>query len=449
MRTADLHTGQTRTQAALYGLLGLPLAFVALPVYVHLPQHHARAFAMPLATLGMVLLFSRLLDALIDPRIGQAVDALYARSRRAVATVAVLLSLLLALGFQALFVVPQSLRAGGPGLWVWMGVALALCHVSCSALLVLHQAWAARQGGGVREQSRWVAWREGLGLLGVLLACVLPTLAGWWLTWAVLCASLAAGLWAWNRLARQWPSAPQASPATAMDVAAHAPGAHGLWQPWRHARFRRLLAVFTVNGMASAIPATLVLFFVQDRLQAPPAWQPVFLGLYFLAGALSMPLWLALIARRGLLPSWCWGMCLSVLSFSGVLLLGPGDLTAFALVCALSGMALGADLSVPGALLNQTIDACGQRGRSDGAFLGWWGLATKLNLALAAGLALPLLGAWGYAPGQRDPQALLALGLAYGLLPCLLKLLAIGLLWRGLMAPAVGLPVFVSGRNHV
>ena len=44
--------------------------------------------------------------------------------------------------------------------------------------------------------------------------------------------------------------------------------------------------------------------------------------------------------------------------------------------------------------------------------------------ALAAGLSLPLLGVWGYAPGRQDAQALMALSLAYGLLPCVLKLLA-------------------------
>jgi len=257
----------------------------------------------------------------------------------------------------------------------------------------------------------------------------------------VLCVALAAGLWTWHALDRRWP-APERPP-----LASEA--SSGLWQPWRHARFRRLLAVFMVNGMASAIPATLVLFFVQDRLQAPSAWQPLFLGLYFLAGAVSMPLWLALIARRGLAQAWMCGMLLSVLTFSAVLALGPGDLLAFAAVCALSGMALGADLSAPGALLNQTIEACGQRGRSEGAFMGWWSLATKLNLALAAGLALPLLGAWGYVPGQRDPQALQALGLAYGLLPCLLKLLAMGILWRGLVAPSAGLAFSISGRKHV
>jgi Na+/melibiose symporter-like transporter len=206
-----------------------------------------------------------------------------------------------------------------------------------------------------------------------------------------------------------------------------------LWQPWQHVGFRRLLAVFMLNGLASAVPATLVLFFVQDRLQAPKAMEPLFLGLYFAAGALSFPLWLKVIDRIGLLRTWASGMALSVLAFVSVVTLGAGDTTGFLVVCALSGMALGADLTVPGALLNQLIDRCGERGRTDGAFMGWWNLATKLNLALAAGLSLPLLGLWGYAPAQQGAQAVLALSLAYGLLPCALKLLAGLALYLGLM----------------
>ena len=62
--------------------------------------------------------------------------------------------------------------------------------------------------------------------------------------------------------------------------------------------------------------------------------------------------------------------------------------------------------------------------------MGWWNSATKLNLGLAAGAALPLLSLVGYVPGQRDPQALQALSLAYVAVPCGLKLVAAGLLWR-------------------
>ena len=52
--------------AVAYGLMGLPLAFAALPLYVILPNHYARQFGVPLAALGAVLLGARLLDALID-----------------------------------------------------------------------------------------------------------------------------------------------------------------------------------------------------------------------------------------------------------------------------------------------------------------------------------------------------------------------------------------------
>jgi Na+/melibiose symporter-like transporter len=184
-----------------------------------------------------------------------------------------------------------------------------------------------------------------------------------------------------------------------------------------------------LNGIASAVPATLVLFFVQDRLQAPTRMEPLFLGSYLLSAALSMPLWLAAVRRFGLARSWLAGMGLAVAVFVWAGTLGAGDAWPFIAICGLSGAALGADLVMPGAMLAGLIARAGDLGRSQGAYYGWWNFATKLNLALAAGLALPLLGLCGYAPGAREPQALQALTAAYCLLPCALKLAAAGLLW--------------------
>jgi glycoside/pentoside/hexuronide:cation symporter, GPH family len=91
-------------------------------------------------------------------------------------------------------------------------------------------------------------------------------------------------------------------------------------------------------------------------------------------------------------------------------------------------------------LLAGVIQRAGHGGRSEGAYFGWWNFATKLNLALAAGLALPLLQAFGYAPGSRDAQALTALTLAYCALPCVLKLAAAALLYTLWIRPAKGTP---------
>lgn len=390
-----------------YGLLGLPLAFVALPLYVILPNHYAREFGVPLATLGAVLLGARLFDAFIDPLIGRASDRLFARSPRAVLGFGAGAAVLLAAGFALLFFPPTR---APDALVLWATLVLVLTYAAYSALSVAHQSWGAMLGGDEAQRSRIVSWREGLGLVGVLLASVLPLAIGLPWTVAVFSALLALAWWAWTRA-----RAPQ--PGTDRHPAS-------LWLPFSRPAFRRLLAVFVLNGIASAVPATLVLFFVQDRLQAPRNIEPAFLGSYFLCAALSIPLWLKVVGRFGLARSWLAGMALAIAVFVWATQLGAGDVLPFIVVCALSGVALGTDLALPGAMLAGVIADAGDRGRAEGAYFGWWNFATKLNLALAAGLALPLLGLFGYTPGARGEEALTALVVAYCLLPCVLKLLA-------------------------
>jgi len=262
-------------------------------------------------------------------------------------------------------------------------------------------------------------------LLGVLLAAVLP---------GVLSAELARGLsllaWLYPPLLigaawLSWRGAPVPPQAARLSVDA------GLMRAWRNARFVRLLALFAVNGIAAALPATLVLFFVADVLQAP-AWGGPFLALYFLSGVLCLPLWVLLARRLGRMRAWAAGMLLASAAFAGAYALSSGDTWAFALVCLLSGAALGADLALPAALLADIAEGDGGNGAQAGAgaCFGWWNLVAKLNLALAAGLALPLLGWLGYRPGSVDDGARGALAAVYCLLPLALKLVAAALCWR-------------------
>ena len=102
----------------------------------------------------------------------------------------------------------------------------------------------------------------------------------------------------------------------------------------------------------------------------------------------------------------------------------------FRSICLLSGLALGADLALPPALLAGVIGDAGHSSQREGAYFGLWSWATKMNLALAAGISLPLLEWLGYVPGQPSEAGLRALVIAYALLPCLLKLVAAWLLWR-------------------
>lgn len=409
--------------SARYGLLGLPLAFVAVPLYVVLPQHYGQTLGVPLSLLGAILLLTRLGDALIDPWLGGWVDRLLHRPARARGAVLVSAAVLV-LAFVALFFPPVQ---GQGALLGWCAVTLLVTFGAYSLASVAHLAWGTRLGGVPVQRARLVAWREGFGLAGVLLANVLATQAGPGWTAVALACTLVMGL-----LALWRGPTPSGHAADSQSV----PSTSTLWRPWRFAGFRRLIALFLVNGIASAVPATLVLFFIHDRLQAP-AWAPLCLGAYFLTGALSVPWWLRVLARLGPMRSWALGMALATAAFACVNALGAGDTTGYLLVCLAAGWALGADLTAPGTLLTGVVQRAGQAGQAEGAFAGWWQWATKLNLALAAGLALPLLQALGYTPGARDPEALLALGLVYGGLPCLFKLLALALCWRWRHHPAL------------
>jgi GPH family glycoside/pentoside/hexuronide:cation symporter len=400
-------------QTLAYGALGLPLAMAALPMYVYLPQLYAQAGGMSLGLLGALLLGARVADAGIDPLLGAWAD----RARRRPLLVALALPFLAA-GLFGLMHPPAS------GAAAWLLLFMLITFFGFSLATVAYQAWGAEAGGNAAGRTRLTASREGFGLLGVLLAAVLPGL---------LSPELARGLsllaWIYPPLLLVaawlcWRSAPVAPRSS------RPPSAPGLMRAWRNARFVRLLALFAVNGVAAALPATLVLFFVADVLQAP-AWGGPFLAIYFLSGVLCLPLWVMLARRLGRMRAWAAGMLLACAAFTGAYGLGSGDTWQFALVCLLSGAALGADLALPAALLADIAEGDGeQNGAGAGACFGWWNLVAKLNLALAAGLALPLLAWLGYRPGSVDDEARGALAAVYCLLPLVLKLAAAALCWR-------------------
>jgi Na+/melibiose symporter-like transporter len=402
-----------------YALFGMPLAMVALPVYVLVPKFYADLTGLALGVIGAILLGARLLDAFVDPLLGAWVDA--GRRHRSYLRPILIALAPLAVGFALLFAPPADLSSTAAA--IWLAATLIAAYLGYSLASIAYQAWGAELAHDDAGRARVTTWREAAGLLGVLLAAIVPYAFGMRGLIALLALAL---LLAVTLLVH---AAPRPAPARAYESV----------NPWRAvlvplgtSRLRWLLAVFIANGIAAAIPASLVLFFIADRLQLE-SQSGVFLALYFLAGALSMPAWAWLARRWSLHAVWLVGMVAAVAAFVWAYRLGAGDFTAFAVICVMSGAALGADLALPPALLARVIDANGHGGSREGTYFGLWNLVNKLNLALAAGIALPVLESLGYREGSRDAAALDALSIAYALLPCALKLAAAALLlfaWR-------------------
>ena len=389
-----------------YGGLGLPLAFAALPLYVHLAPFYSGVIS--LSVLGVILLALRFLDAVIDPLIGALFDR-FPHPRTLVA-----LSLpVLGLGWIGVFTLPASLPVVP-----WLIGMLTLTTVGYSLATVVHTSWGARLSNVPHERTRLFAAREGFGLLGVVLAAALPT---------VLAPTLAEGLarmgWIFSGLLLVFAALTLVA-TPPMQRSARSPGLRHMLRPLANPAFARFVPGYLLNGVAAALPATLVIFFIDDVLQLA-SHSGLFLVIYFLSGALGLPLWVRLAKRIGTLDAWLLSMGLSIAAFSGAFWLGAGDLVGYALVCAASGLALGADLALPPALVADMIDADAHP--QPGAYYGLMSFFAKLTLALAAGLALPLLDLWGYAPGGGQ---LFALSATYALLPIVMKLGALAWFWR-------------------
>lgn len=420
----------TRHSAAsllAYGGLGLPLAMAALPIYVHVPKFYADTLGLSLASIGFLLLLARAFDAVQDPLLGYWSD----RTRQSGRGRGVWIGVgapLLALGMIGLFVPPNLSPSG---LSVWLVMMLLVVYTAYSMITISYQAHGAEMSADANERTRIVSFREGLGLIGVFLAAALPEILS-------KASGARAGFAQFSYLFGplivilalvMMRSSP---PAVTTHVSDEKRIFAVMLKPFGNASFRPLLWIFVMNGIAASIPATLVLFFIEDAIQRPDLTAQ-FLIAYFAAGAAGMPLWVRLSSRIGKGRAWFCGMILSIAAFVWAFLLGPGDATAFFIICIMSGLGLGADLALPPSILADVIDIDERagKGRNEGAYFGLWNLVTKGNLALAAGVALPLLGWLGYAPkGAHTAEVLSALAAVYALLPCMLKAVAALLLWR-------------------
>ena len=405
-----------------YGLPGLPLAALMLPLFVTLPAFYAVDLGLGFATVGAVLLAARLWDMVTDPMIGFLSDRWFGPFGRRRPWLVAGTPLVL-VGAGLLFMPGET--ATWPHLLLWT----MLLYLGGTMILLPYAAWGAELSHDYHQRSRIAAWREGMVVVGTLAAAGLPVLLGAdrgetlrviaWALWIVLPLSLVVTL--------------RTVPEPRGEAGAPVGWRGGLAVIWRNGPFRRLIAAYFLNGIANGLPATLFLLFVEYVLEKPE-WSGLLLFVYFACGIAAMPLWVGLSRRFGKHRVWAGAMTGACLVFAFVPLLGPGDHGWFLLICVLTGIGLGADLALPPSMQADVIDldTLRSRRRRAGVYFACWGVATKLALALAVGIAFPLLDLAGFTPGDGSAgqaRGLLVLALLYSLLPALFKLAAVGLMF--------------------
>lgn len=419
-------TALSRPLLLAYGLPALPLAVLALPLVVYLPPYYADELGVSLTAVGVVLLAARLWDVVTDPLIGALSDRTASRwGRRRPWLVAG--APLLVLAAWRLLMPPDGAGAGYLTAWSF---AAALAW---TAIALPYNAWGAELTGDYHQRSRVTASRQGFALLGTLAAVLAPGLVQMAGGSRAEALALTAAL-----VAVALPVAVAAAVLRVPEPAGQGVrvgGVQGLRLLAANRPFRRLLAAYVLNGVANGLPASLFLFFVATVVVPEGSARVasgVFLLTYFLAGVVALPAWLPAARRWGKHRVWCAAMLAACAVFAWVPAIPLGGFWPFFAVCLLTGATLGVDVALPAAMQADVIDADAVEagGSRAGLYFALWGMGTKLALALAAGLAYPLLELAGFAAdGPNDALALWTLALLYGALPVAIKLVAVALMW--------------------
>ena len=391
-----------------WALFGAMLASVGLPIYINAPKFYVDQYGVGLAALGAVLAGLRLFDVVQDPVLGWLAEKGRARRRLWVAVAGGVM----AVSMIGLFAVVPPVAP-----LLWFAITLVGLFTAFSYLNIVFYAEGVAKAAslGAGGHLRLAGWREGGALAGITVATVAPVLLGGFGLFAALFVGLV--VLATFAMAGNWGQG-----------VVHQPGA--VWATFRPALSdgvaRRLLILSFVNSVPVAITSTLFLFFVESRLQTPGLEGPLLL-LFFVSAGISTPVWSRLAKRYGARRVLLAGMVLAVVSFLWAARLGAGDVAAFAVICAASGAALGADMVLLPAMFARRLDRMAQGGEAAG--FGLWSFASKLSLAFAAATLLPTLQAVGFQAGTVNSDVALSwLSGLYALLPCGLKLLAIALL---------------------
>ena len=388
------------------GLFGVMLGAVGLPIYLHAPKYFSDTYAVSLASLGAIMFALRVVDFVQDPLLGR-LSAIGIASQRVLSAGS---GTMIIAGAVGLFIVTAPINPT-----IWFALSLMFLFTGYSLSVILLYTHAANNFADT-AQPMFARWREVGQLIGICLSAIAPTLfteishepytlfGGFLVSITVVAVLLMHNTWS-----EQMTITSQKFTFVMPDT-----------------RTRPYLILAFVNAIPVAITSTLFLFYVEYAIGSATASGPLLL-LFFGAAAVSVPIWTVLANKYVI--EWVLGMAMlaSLVAFLVTFTLGVGDIVSFAIICGVTGVLTGADLTLLPMIFIKFLQ------RTDIAneeAFGYWSLSSKLALALAVGLVLPGLEVSGFNPASPTPLGIYNLSVGYALVPSALKICAIYALWR-------------------
>ncbi|MEQ1739322.1 MAG: MFS transporter [Methyloglobulus sp.] len=418
----------THKLMALYGLPHLIHSMVILPLVLFIPTYYADDLGLPLASVGMAIAISRLLDVFTDPIMGILSDRWHTRwGRRKPWLVVGTPSLILS----TWMVFVPSGKVSVVYLFIWT----SLLFLSFDIFDLPYKAWGAELSTDYKERSRVAAWREAFGASGHIIFLLILMVMGFWgyhgnreqLLVIALIICICLPLFVVLAVAK----VPERPPEQ-LHGQSHL-GWAGMKLVFRNQAFIRTLIALVLFGTGLMIQATLHKMVLKHVVGRPELFSSMILA-ETVVSLLALPLWVWFSDRIGkhralaFAGLWIglWGLALP--------LVGYGDIELYVTLIVFRGSSLAAIIFLSNSIAADVIDhdtvASGHQ--RTGFYFSLWGMAIKMAIGLGVFLGTSLPAHFGFDPSvaSHSPVTEFALMRIYGWLPFFIMLLAFPLLWN-------------------
>ncbi|HKU14604.1 MAG TPA: MFS transporter [Steroidobacteraceae bacterium] len=403
------------------------VGLMAAPVSSILPTFYAKHTTLTLATIGTVLLVTRILDALADQVVGYFSDL--GQSRFGTRKPWLLTGALLCMGAATFLFNPPA--APSPAfLYAW----LSIYYVGWTLINVPHSAWACELTGDYVERSRIFSFMAAAGPIGVIVMFAVPVLPLFDSS-SITAASMSFMGWVIIAAAPLCCVLPVLLTPSGRSLATEAPSLLGLLRSFRgNVLFWWFIAFALIAAISLGVVATLVIFYLDNYLGLGDTVSSIFI-VNMLAMMIAIPGWLKVIPRIGKHRALAVAALCQMVLYPLLLLIRPGPhaywlFLAWIVLLGLGGAAL---TIAPRAILADIVDYDTWKtgGNRAGNYYAFLGLTEKAVGGLGGSIALFMLVGLGFDPNaaSMSSESKFALTFTMGVFPAGLCLLVVVLVW--------------------
>jgi Na+/melibiose symporter-like transporter len=361
-----------------YSLLAFCLSFIGLPIYIYLPNYYADNFAVSLKTMAVILLFTRLIDTIQDPIFGIVSDKFPHLKKKIICY----LSPLLGISFLLLFY-----PLGTFNIELWLTIFLITTYSLFSIIYINYQSYAVAFSDDYHLKTKIISYREVSFILGIIFAAASPAILfkyfGEVNSFFIIGLIYIAAITIFSIIF--YYRAPKNNYQNKTNKAS-------LKLILQKPILQKYFILFLLNSISSSIPAVLILFFVENVINAKHL-VGMFLILYFSGLLLGVMLWTRLSKfLDDKVKTFTISIIFTVFIFGWCYFLGEGDILLYGIICILSGIGFGGDFALSYSILTDLIQKYKLQ-NSETTIFGVVNFIIKISLTLSSAALIYFIGA--------------------------------------------------------